>query len=295
MRHTAVALCALPILTMSACASSPPTSPRQEALKELVASQDNAPSFSAAASKEQVSLRALKTLRRAQASMIAKKYREASSLYHEALKLYLDLEDLPAQAAIHNDLALMHNQAGEHTRARNTVVKALELAQQGNEPILVDEALYNLGLIEYTRGDDPSAEKNLSLALQSAQTHQNTEIEGLAYNARGNSRRRTNNLAPAIDDYRNAAKIWGKLNRPRFAAIAWMNIGYCRALRTEPSKAALAFQNAIDLLKHKKGVEKDALTPHLEEMIRLVKADPEGAHKKVLKLLGRAPSSTTHP
>ena len=239
------------------------------------------------ANPRQQDLRALKILRQAQTAASNGDAKEAVALYRQALALYETLGDFSAQAAIHNDLGLILRSAGALDRAAEILAAGLALAERGDEPTVRAEARYNLGLVEYERGNDKPAEAHLGAAIADAVTLGNRELEGLGLNARGNLRRRANNLAPAIDDYTAAARIWDEMARDQFAAIAWMNIGYCQILRGAPEAAATSFEAAAARLETTTGADHDALVPHLETLARTARTDPEKAREKVLRVLGR--------
>lgn len=235
----------------------------------------------------QKELRALKLMRLAQAAMIDGKAREAIDAFKEALALYKELGDFSAQAAIHNDLALILNAAGQHDRALELLQTAIDLGGKGDEPVVVIEALYNVGVVLYDKGDDKGADAAYTRSLEAARKGDNREMEGLSLNGRGNSRRRANSLAPAIDDYRGALAAWNELRRPVPAAVALQNIGYCHVLRGESSEAVNAFQQAIETFGDTQSADREILVPHLEDLIRRVKKDPNEAREKVLKVLGK--------
>ncbi len=247
--------------------------------------------FPEEATDKQLDLRLIKILRQAQAAMLRGEQKEAFGLYKTALELAQKRKDFSAQGSIYNDLGLMLNAAGAHDKALATLNKALDASKKGPETTVVTEAHYNIGVVHYDMGNDPEAIQAFTQTLDDAVRTDNTEMQGFALNARGNANRRSNALAPAMDDYQNALRIWNQLERTKFAAVASMNVGYCQVLRGKPEKAALAFQETINLMQNEKGPDRDALVPHMEEMIRLAKTDPKGARKKVLKVLGRAPAS----
>lgn len=240
-----------------------------------------------AATQQQRELRGLKILRQAQAAATNGDAKEAVALYKKALVVYEELEDFAAQASIHNDLGLILRAAGALDRSAQILSTGLALAKRGNEPVVTAEARYNLGLVEYERGKDADADKHLTGAIDDAVTLNNRELLGLGYNARGNLRRRTNNLAPAVADYTKAADIWETMGREEFGAVAYMNIGYCQVLRGDGEAAAAAFERAVGLLEGTKGADRDALVPHLETLSRTARTDPEKAREKVLRVLGR--------
>jgi tetratricopeptide (TPR) repeat protein len=239
------------------------------------------------ASPQQRELRALKILRQAQTAVGNGDAKDAVALYRQALTLYEELDDFAAQAAIHNDLGLILRSAGALDRAAEVLAAGLALAKKGDEATVVAEARYNLGLVEYERGNAAEAERHLGGAIEDAVTLGNRELEGLGLNARGNLRRRANSLAPAIDDYTRAAAIWEEMSRSQFAAIAYMNIGYCEVLRGNGDAAAVAFEAAVTKLEGTTGADRDALVPHLETLSRTARTDPEKAREKVLRVLGR--------
>jgi len=232
-------------------------------------------------------VRALKLLRLAQAAMLDGKARESIDLYKQALTIYKDLGDFSAQAAIHNDLGLILNAAGQYDRALDMLQAAVELGARGTEKVVVIEALYNVAVVLYDKHDDAAAEPAYTRALDAARAEHNREMEGLALNGRGNTRRRANNLAPAIDDYKGALTVWNELRRPIPAAVALQNIGYSHLLRGESSEAINAFQQAINAFGDTQSADREVLVPHLEELMRMAKKSPDEAREKVLKVLGR--------
>ena len=239
------------------------------------------------ASPRQRELRAMKIMRQAQSAASNGDAKESVALYRQALALFEELDDFAAQAAIHNDLGLILRSSGALDRAAEILTIGLDLAKKGNEPVVVAEARYNLGLVEYERGRDAAADKHLSAAIEDGVTLANDELQGLGLNARGNLRRRSNNLAPAIDDYTRAANIWDKMGRTEFSAIAYMNIGYCAVLQGDGEAAGVAFDTAVIRLEGATGPDRDALVPHLETLSRTARTDPDQAREKVLRVLGR--------
>ncbi|MEO1270739.1 MAG: tetratricopeptide repeat protein [Myxococcota bacterium] len=230
-------------------------------------------------------VRALKILGRAQSAVIAGNAPEAMRLYKEALSIYASLNDHSAQAAIHNDLALLASNTGDYDAARELLEQALTLAAKGEEPTIEAEAHYNLGDVLYAQGDLTAAESTFTTTIERARTLNNAELLGLALNGRGNARRRQNNIVPAIDDYTAALVQWNILKRDDLAAVTLMNIGYGHVLRGEPDPAAQAFQEAIRRLEGAKPSKRAVLVPHLQELVRLVRRDPNAARERVLDIL----------
>lgn len=272
-----LAPCLVAAAVLAGCATTPTT--------QVDFAADDIPE---SATAEQRELRALKRVRQAQAAVIDGNAKKAVALFKAALEIYLQLDDFSAQAAIYNDLALMLNSAGKSERAAELLDKAQKLAARGSEPAIEVEALYNMGVVQYAMGHDALAESRYSTAFDAAVKTDNTEMQGLALNGRGNVRRKLGRLDEAVADYRAAIKRWATLGRHPEAAVGNMNVGYCLVLMAQPDKAAVAFQNAIDAFDHQQTADSAILIPHLEEMIRRVKTDPATARAKVLKLLGKA-------
>ena len=235
----------------------------------------------------QRSIRAVKILGRAQSAALAGNGPKAVSLYKEALAIYASLDDASAQAAIYNDLSLLARATGDLAAARDFLERALQLAPQGDAPIVEAEARYNLGGVLVALGDLTAAERAFSDALTQARALNNTELVGLALSGRGGARRRQDNIAPATDDYQAALNQWDTLGRDDLAAVTHMNIGYCHVLIGASDDAAQSFQDAIARLGGAPPADRALLVPHLEELIRLVKRDPAAARERVLELTGR--------
>ena len=204
-----------------------------------------------AASPAQKNVLALKKLRQAQGAVAEGRPEDALALYHQSLRLYEELGDKGAQAAVLSDLGLLHHEAGQDPKAREELTRAVALAREAKDG----------------------------------------ELEGLTLNARGNAQRRSNRLAPALEDYKAAAVLWAGRKNPSYTSVAWMNVGYCHALRQEPTEAAAAFQQALDALEGAPKAVQAELRPHLEGMMRLVQADPKRAKERVLELMGRKPAA----
>jgi tetratricopeptide (TPR) repeat protein len=243
-----------------------------------------------AASPAQKNVLALKKLRQAQGAVAENRPEDALALYHQSLRLYEELGDKGAQAAVLSDLGLLHHEAGQDPKAREELTRAVALAREAKEPKVLLEALYNLGLIQYAQGDDDATLVTMGEALGLAREAKDGELEGLTLNARGNAQRRSNRLAPALEDYKAAAVLWAGRKNPSYTSVAWMNVGYCHALRQEPTEAAAAFQQALDALEGAPKAVQAELRPHLEGMMRLVQADPKRAKERVLELMGRKPA-----
>lgn len=240
-------------------------------------------------SPAQRQLRAAKLLRGAQAAASQGDLSGALPQYKEALRLYREQGDHAGQAAVHNDLGLMLYEARQHERAALVLEQVRDHARDSGEAVLQLEAHYNLGRAYDALGRLPDAERELAAALALAQ--QDREMLGLIYNARGNARRRADQMAPAIEDYQAAQQIWTNLLRPTFSAVALMNQGYCQVLSGQPQAALESMQRARQELEGEQGPERDALASHLEEMARLLQQDPPRARERVLELLGRAAPS----
>jgi tetratricopeptide (TPR) repeat protein len=239
------------------------------------------------ATPAQLEIRALKIMRQAQAAVASGDTKQAVVLYREALAAYEALGDFAAQAAVHNDLGLLLRSAGALDRAAEILTIGLALSRRGDEPTVIAEAAYNLGLVEYERGRDEAAAEHLTQAATDGEALRDPEIVGLSNNALGNLRRRQNDLTAAIARYTRAAQAWDELGRREFEAIAQMNIGYCHALRDEGELAASAFDRAAAMLESTTGANRDVLVPHLQELSRKARATPHEARQRVLHILGR--------
>ncbi len=269
----------LAALALSGCAPEAPAR-RAESLAPPPVSND-----------AQKDLFALKIFRQAQVAAQQGEAAEAVRLYRQALPIYEALGDFDAQAAIHNDLGLILRRAGQHDKAQAILTQAVELGRKGRSPEILAEALLNLGMILYDQGQDAAAEARLGDAIAAIDADAQVELRGLAHNARGNVRRKRDNLKGAIEDYQIAAGVWSELDRANFAAVAHMNIGYCQILDRQGQKAAATLQVAVDLLMSQRppSADREALVPHLEALIRHLKTDEAAARAKVLQALGRSP------
>lgn len=239
------------------------------------------------AAPAQRSLRALKIHRQAQRALLTGAPGQAVALFHQALMAYRDLGDLTAQAAIHNDLALIANANGEPDKALTILQDGLALARQGGDPTVIAENLYNRGVVLYDLRRDADAADAFNQALAVAREHSNDELIGLASNALGNVHRRSDQLTPAAQRYTDALRAWNKLRRPLLAAVALQNLAYTHILQGALPEATQALVQATDLLTPLPGPDAAILLPHLQELLRLVRANPDTAREKVLQVLGR--------
>ena len=238
-------------------------------------------------SDSQKSIRALKVLRRAQQAAVSGEVKAARSLYKEALKLYVANNDFAAQAAIHNDLGLLAKGEGDLKTAQILIQKSEALASKGDAPVLRTEAMFNLAGVFYEAGQFKEAEAQFTETIAASATLKQNALKGLATSGRGNVRRKQNQLTQAIDDYKAALIIWSALDRKQLAAITWMNIGYSLVLKGDDEGAANAFQETINTFQGVNTADSEVLVPHMEEMIRRLKQNPEKARERVLKILGR--------
>jgi tetratricopeptide (TPR) repeat protein len=261
--------CAL-LLCAAACASERANAPPPEVAAPL--------------SEAQRELRATRALREAQRTALGGDLAAAIPLYKDALVHFEALGDPAGQAAVHNDLGLMLYEARQLPRARVALEQARDLARQSGQPQLLTEALYNLGRAYDALALPAEADAALGEALQGAQER---ELRALILNARGNARRRANQLAPALEDYQAAEALWGELLRPLYVGVARMNQGYCELLRGQPDAALDRFTQARDAIAQERGADRDALDLHLDELARLCAQDPARARARVLEILGR--------
>ncbi len=276
-------LCLMLGLASVACGTAPPKADKGPAGGAAVDELFINPN----ANDAQKGVQALKLFRQAQATASGGDPVAAVDLYRKALKLYEELDDAPAQAAIHNDLGLMLKAAGQLDKARGLLERAVSLAQKGTEPLILAEAQLNLGLVHYEMGQDDAAMMRLSDALASASKAKAAELQGLAYNARGNIHRRAGAHDKAIEDYRQATAAWTSLGRQDFAAVSVMNVGYCQVMQGKTDAAAVTLQGALDLLDKRSKADSGPLAPHIQDLIHLIKTDPAAARQKVDKALAQ--------
>lgn len=233
------------------------------------------------ATDSQKELIALKLFRQAQATIAEGDAVGAVKLYRQSLKLYEDIGDTAAQAAIHNDLGLLLQRAGQFDKADAILAQAVVLARDSGEARVLAEAQLNLGRLQYERGQNDAAEMSLSDALKTEAQVDDKTLKAMALNARGNVRRRHGEHAAAIEDYTASVETWTSLSEDAFAAVAMMNIGYSQALLNQDDKAAQSFQRAIELFGDSPSAQRDLMVPHLERLIRLIKTQPDEARKQI--------------
>ncbi len=172
--------------------------------------------------------------------------------------------------------------------ALRLLTEGRHLAQQAPspDPTILGENLYNTGILLYDLRRDDQALLALQGAYDLGAQHKNPELIGIAANALGNLYRRRDELAQATERYHDALRAWNTLDRPLLAAVALQNLAYCHLLASRPDDAIPHLTQAVEALQRAPGPDADLLIPHLNELLRTTRANPEAAREKVLEVLG---------
>ncbi len=249
---------------------------KKESIAQSALAEDDVPD---SASKGQLEIRALKLLRRAQASMVKGDDAEAAELFKEALKHYRTLDDKSAQAAIHSDLGLLLARYKKFDKALTLLDTAVELSVDVEERIIHYEALYNRAHVAMTAGQNERGLAELDALLKMKDVP--AEIRGFALNARGSLHRRQGSFEKSKEDFAAVTALWTAEKRAVLAAVAQLNTGYTLVLEGKAEEAFTSFTRAQASLNAEGSADAKALKSHLEKLLRTGRKDPAELNKMV--------------
>jgi CHAT domain-containing protein/Tfp pilus assembly protein PilF len=172
---------------------------------------------------------------------------EAAANYEEILDLARLHEDQATEAKALSKLGLAYHRFGNYQQSLDVLTQALSIVQALRYPPGASETLTTLGNLYESLGDDTQAQEYYQQSLEIAQNAGDREREGNALNALGLLEHRLGNSTEAMNRHQQAIEIALDLNNPKIGTQALNYLGNIYVDQGEWTKAITSYEDALRL------------------------------------------------
>ena len=202
------------------------------------------------------------------AASAAGQYDGATEYLSQALNLAEHLGDRPAQAQIHETLALSWGRQRADQRTLAHATQALRLYQELDQPDRAGRALNSVGFTQALLGDYDQARANCTAALALSRRHRHRALEATTLDSLGFIAHHTGEHSRALHYYRRALTLYRKAGNTFDEADTLDRLGLAHHAAGDPAQARIAWHSALDLYR----------LQHREADIQRVRRQLDGLH-----------------